>query len=376
MERTERPLLPDEEETGEPVEEFDDYSDETPRPSPRYNSRPLGLGNVVREIYAASHRSRNQGRPPVLQCTPSPNPPPAFTCPDCGETHEYTKRETLRESKPSPVSFFLRKQCDCERRAAVVAEERAIIEKAEAQRNHIAKAVRAARTSLRLPDRFQTSSFENFDTERHTSQKAAFYEARAFAIEAAKHFCWRGGTFDLLPEEIKAGRVLPMPPAGVVFVGNTGNGKTHLAAAIANYLSGFGVRAVFENMETFIADVRRESFGTTNKEARFDAAKDADVLILDDMGMEHISASNPTYARSLIYRIVDYRYSRNLPIVITTTQTPEKLVVWYGEQGKAIVSRLMPLVWKKLSGPDGRKAEVGKNFAEDTNQNGADTGAR
>ena len=70
--------------------------------------------------------------------------------------------------------------------------------------------------------------------------------------------------------------------------GEPGNGKTHLAAAIANELSKQGFIVVFQSVPELLQRIR-STFNNDNKENETQimrALLECDLLILDDIGAE------------------------------------------------------------------------------------------
>lgn len=102
-----------------------------------------------------------------------------------------------------------------------------------------------------------------------------------------------------------------------------GNGKTHLAAAIANYVTDSGEPVLFVVVPDLL-DYLRASFSPNSQarlDKRFDEVKRAPLLVLDDLGTESATA----WAREKLYQLFNYRYSAQLPTVITTAVPVEQL---------------------------------------------------
>lgn len=95
-----------------------------------------------------------------------------------------------------------------------------------------------------------------------------------------------------------------------------GNGKTHLAAAIANYVTHQGESVLFIVVPDLL-DHLRASFNPASGvryDKRFDEVKTAPLLVLDDLGTESATA----WAREKLYQLFNHRYNARLPTVITT----------------------------------------------------------
>ncbi|MCC6169441.1 MAG: ATP-binding protein [Caldilineaceae bacterium] len=113
----------------------------------------------------------------------------------------------------------------------------------------------------------------------------------------------------------------------LVLSGNHGAGKTHLAAAIANYVAAGASGEVMFIMVPDLLDYLRAAFGpqvSMSYDRRFDEVKKASFLILDDLGTE----SATPWAREKLFQLLNYRYSARLPTVITTSSAPEEIDPW------------------------------------------------
>jgi DNA replication protein DnaC len=114
------------------------------------------------------------------------------------------------------------------------------------------------------------------------------------------------------------------PTGWIVITGTSyGNGKTHLAAAVANTLSGRGDNVLFV-MVPDLLDYLRASFDPrqgVRLDKRFAQIKNVPLLILDDLGTE----SATPWAREKLYQLFNYRYSALLPTIITTAVSVDAL---------------------------------------------------
>lgn len=111
----------------------------------------------------------------------------------------------------------------------------------------------------------------------------------------------------------------------LVIFGQSGNGKSHLAAAVRNYaVETARVPTIYITVPDLIYMLRR-LFNQRNQEAedetfeeRLDVYRKAPLLILDDLGAEKVSE----WSRETLYSILDYRYRLRLPTMITTNLNP------------------------------------------------------
>ncbi len=111
------------------------------------------------------------------------------------------------------------------------------------------------------------------------------------------------------------------PQGMIVFTGDYGSGKTHLAAAIANSLTQNGHSVLFVVVPDLL-DHLRATFAPgspTSFDHRFEEARNAPYLVLDDFGTENATP----WAREKLFQIIDYRYVAQLPTVITIHREAE-----------------------------------------------------
>lgn len=104
--------------------------------------------------------------------------------------------------------------------------------------------------------------------------------------------------------------------------GKYGSGKTHLAAAIANFSIEIGITALFITVPDLL-DSLRFSYNDPNAtfEERFEEIRQCPLLILDDFGTEN--ATN--WAQEKLFQIINHRYINKLPLVITTNLSLKQL---------------------------------------------------
>ena len=127
-----------------------------------------------------------------------------------------------------------------------------------------------------------------------------------------------------LRKAYNAAREFANDPRGwLVFSGPYGNGKTHLAAAIANYRAGMGEPPLFVSVPDLL-DHLRATFSpnsTVTYDRRFEEIRTAPLLVLDDLGTQATTA----WAREKLYQLFNYRYNAELPTVITTAVPLEEM---------------------------------------------------
>ena len=110
------------------------------------------------------------------------------------------------------------------------------------------------------------------------------------------------------------------PRGWLCLLGDHGTGKTHLSAAIAQELAERNHELVFMACADLL-DYLRLAFDPNSNEhfdKRFSKITAAPILILDDLSL----ASATPWAAEKLFQIIDYRFIRELPTVITSAQLP------------------------------------------------------
>lgn len=143
---------------------------------------------------------------------------------------------------------------------------------------------------------FREMTFDSFKTKGHIALNERQTRSLSAAHNAAQH----------LSEHLDGWLVL---------MGQYGCGKTHLAAAAANFVVSMGVPTIFLTVPDLL-DWLRFSYGSqeTNFESRFNEIRDIRLLVLDDLGTQNATP----WAAEKLYQIINYRYVNRLPTIVTT----------------------------------------------------------
>jgi len=150
-------------------------------------------------------------------------------------------------------------------------------------------------SSLKL-ELLKNMTFDNFDHKRldlPSEQRQNLRQAYNLAVEFARS-----------------------PEGWLIYQGVNGCGKTHLAAAIANYRLAQG-QPVFFVVVADLLDHLRSTFSPDSKisyDEFFEKIKETPLLILDDFGEQ----SATPWAQEKLYQLINYRYNARLPMVVTT----------------------------------------------------------
>lgn len=160
----------------------------------------------------------------------------------------------------------------------------------------ITEQVRQRLFSLSQLDELSQLTFENFDKRGHVglwpqqanSLELAYNQARMYA------------------ETLKGWLLLQ---------GRYGSGKTHLAAAVANYVIGVGVPTLFVTVPDLLDMLRFAFQGVEiSFEDRFEEIRQSPFLVMDDFGTQNATP----WAQEKLFQIINYRYINKLPMLVTT----------------------------------------------------------
>lgn len=120
-----------------------------------------------------------------------------------------------------------------------------------------------------------------------------------------------------------AQRYAEKPAGWLIFLGSYGTGKTHLAAAIANYRRAAGDDPIFTVVPDLL-DHLRATFNPNSPVSYdhvFNQVRNAKLLILDDLGTQNTTP----WAREKLFQVLNFRYETKAPTVITSSISLEKM---------------------------------------------------
>lgn len=121
--------------------------------------------------------------------------------------------------------------------------------------------------------------------------------------------------------------------AGLMFLGNSGTGKTFLAGCIAIELINQGYKCLMTDFPRIINEITGTRDG---KQAYIDSFRRYDLLVIDDMAIER----DTEYASEIVHNVIDSRYRSGMPLIITTNLTLEEFAHPKDVRKARIYSRL------------------------------------
>lgn len=138
---------------------------------------------------------------------------------------------------------------------------------------------------------------------------------------------------------------------GLIYIGRTGAGKTHLAAAVLSELiRRYKLRGRFVEFTPLIHQIQ-STFDPGSLESKhkiLDPVIEAPVLVLDELG-----AQKPTpFVQDILYLIINTRYTRRLPTLFTTNYGLAEVAQGPGREGgpdpQELASRLPATLVSRL----------------------------
>lgn len=217
----------------------------------------------------------------------------------------------VREELPALLSWRVFKPCDCpgarsERAAREEEEAQRVSEQAEQEKRR-----KVQRYFAEIPVHFNNRTFEAY---RVNGQNRAAYDlARSYPFSEGKK--------------------------GLLFMGPPGTGKTHLAAAVAIEQAKACRSVIFGTVPSILGRIKATFDGKETEWEVKSAIMSCSLLVLDDLGKEKPSE----WVEETLYEIVNARYVKGLPVIITTNVGLKAVEARYPWNGEAIVSRLFEM---------------------------------
>ncbi len=154
-----------------------------------------------------------------------------------------------------------------------------------------------------IPEKFIGCSFDNFQTIVNGREIIQLKKAKTKLRDYV----------ELFPV---TGRILKRKN-GFLIMGTVGAGKTHLCVAVARGLVEKGYYSIrFVDYKELLDDIKSTFSGYSefSESDILDPVLNAGLLIIDDLGSER----NTEWTEDVFARIINYRYNRGLPVIVST----------------------------------------------------------
>lgn len=167
----------------------------------------------------------------------------------------------------------------------------------------------------------ERQSFENFNLGVY-AYDAELYRRMEYILSESRKFA------DSFSRSRGANKLL--------FVGNTGTGKTHISTSIAKRLIERGYDVLYETTQNIISSFENDRFrsGYGPHEPEADKYMECDLLIMDDLGTEFVNQ----FTVSCLYNLINTRHNKGLSTIISTNLSPKELAAKYDDR---IYSRIV-----------------------------------
>ena len=250
-----------------------------------------------------------------------------LVCGVCGET----KQTYL--TLPNPTSdnmgkLLTTKACGCDRKAE---QEEADRKKEIEDRDKISK----FRSLSMIDSKFAGVRFDKLERTKFNEKNL--------------HICER--YVEKFPEMLSKNQ-------GLLLWGDVGTGKSYAAAAIANALLDSVVPVV---MVSFVEILKRIESKAMTQDEIVSLINSAKLVVFDDLGAERDS----DYALEKVYGIVDARYRKQLPMIVTTNLTMEQMKGEEDIRYRRIYDRIFENCYPmQFTGQSWRRVEANRRVTE------------
>jgi DNA replication protein DnaC len=204
------------------------------------------------------------------------------------------------------------------------------------------------------PDREFDPHFLNEGIARGAERTAAaipshFVDATVTEPEVAR---WVRSLADATVAAMRTELAAVSTGPSLLLLGPTGTGKTHQAYGAIRAISVSGLHCSW--LATTAADVYAalRPRPKVDAEAEFHRYAGARLLVLDDLG----AAKASEWTEEVNYRLINYRYERSLPTIITSNVRPKLLGEAVGER---VASRLVEMCQRVVLEGDDRRRNRG-----------------
>jgi DNA replication protein DnaC len=164
----------------------------------------------------------------------------------------------------------------------------------------------------------------------------------------------------------------------ILFLGNNGVGKSHLAQSLALLACQKGYRTFYVTCSELIKDLNQGVFEKT-LEKRIRKYINCELLLIDEMGHDRLELQVVKEAH-LLFKVIDQRYKQNKPLIFTSNIEEEDWPEFLGDpiSTSAILDRIFHhSVIVKIYGPSYRKYQselLQKKYGKEATKTQNETG--
>lgn len=228
---------------------------------------------------------------------------------------EYIKDEDIYckncHTRRTCLGFRNKVRCICQCQAeALKAEQEAEKRKAKLQR------IERLRSASLLGERYKNATFAN--TEVYNSEYEKIFNRCKKYTEVADAVLERG--------------------IGIYLYGDSGTGKSHLTACMANKLLDNYYSVLYTNFSEISKTIR----GTFDKKGEteqdfLEKLATIDFLFIDDFGTEMVTRNDQDlWLQEKVFDVINKRYNNNRPIIFTSNYSLAELMKDRGVAGKTV----------------------------------------
>lgn len=251
-------------------------------------------------------------------------------CGKCGEPRQ--RIETFAnpsEDDPFRTSdLLITSSCKCDR-------ERKAMELMEAQAADDMRRIGDLRKASLMDEKFRDMDFSQFKKTRYNERNLKLCERYV-------------SKFDLMVQKNQ----------GLLLWGDVGTGKSFAAACIANQLLNQKVPVIMTSFVRLLEIIQSNKEEEALIISRLNYAK---LVIFDDLGAER----STEYGLEKVYGIIDSRYRKKLPMIVTSNLTHDEMLAESDSRYKRIYDRIFETCYPmQFTGPSWRKREAAKRYEE------------
>lgn len=202
----------------------------------------------------------------------------------------------------------------------------------QAERNAQQESIERLFASSGIPENFRSFTIDSL------AARVGNDPGKAQAIAAARLFSEQGFVEDPASKRYKT---------GLIFSGACGMAKTGLLTPVLNSFIARGKSALWIEVYDLISEIQ-DGYSTGESNKRLEAARTADVILLDDLGDADREATETDDRRRIIFQIINHRYNGGLPTLITTNLNGKQLTHQFGAR---VFERIIEsCLWVKVAG--------------------------